>query len=71
MPTCATCPVLLHRFALAGAFAGAAAATSYEGRGTEAALRSGFAAFRGRLLGFIVKASLGVAMVALLIGTAI
>ncbi len=57
--------------ALAGAFAGAAAASGYEGRGTEAALRSGFAAFRGRLLGFIVKASIGVAMVALLIGTAI
>lgn len=57
--------------ALTGAFAGAALATSWEGHGAEAAMRSGFAAFRGRLLGFIVKSAIGVVMVVLLIGAAV
>lgn len=57
--------------ALAGAFTGAAAATSWEGHGTQAALRSGFAAFRGRLLGFVVKSAIGVVMVVMLVGAAL
>ena len=57
--------------ALAGAFAGAALATKIEGHDNEVALRSGFAAFRGRLLGFIVKSAIGVAMTVVLISAAL
>jgi len=57
--------------ALAGAFAGAAIATKMEGHDNNVALRSGLAAFRGRLLGFIIKSAIGVVMVVLLVSSAI
>lgn len=49
--------------ALAGAFAGAALAVRSEGGSTEHSIRAGLAAMRGRLLGFVLKAAIGVAMV--------
>ncbi len=52
--------------ALGGAFGGAALATSSEGAGVAVAIRNGFAALRGRLLGFIVKAAIGVVMLVVL-----
>lgn len=52
--------------ALAGAFIGAALAVASEGGSPRAALTTGFAALRGRLLGFILKAALAVVMVVVL-----
>lgn len=52
--------------ALAGAFAGAALAVSSEGGTIADARAHGFAALRGRLLGFVLKASIAVAMVILI-----
>lgn len=52
--------------ALAGAFAGAALAVASEGGGAGAAVATGFAAMRGRLLGFLLKAAVAVVMVLLL-----
>ncbi|MFN8641745.1 MAG: DUF456 family protein [Candidatus Binatia bacterium] len=49
--------------ALAGAFAGAALAVRSEGGSTERSIRTGLAAMRGRLLGFVVKAAIAVVMV--------
>jgi hypothetical protein len=49
--------------ALAGAFAGAALAVRSEGGSTEHSIRTGLAAMRGRLLGFVVKAAIAVVMV--------
>jgi hypothetical protein len=57
--------------ALAGAFTGAALAASSEGKETPSALRSGMTALRGRLLGFVVKASIGVVMLIVLVAAAI
>ncbi len=48
--------------ALAGAFLGAALAVAAEGGTITAALSTGFAALRGRLLGFVVKAGIAVTM---------
>lgn len=56
--------------ALAGAFAGAALAVSAEGGSFSDATTHGFAALRGRLLGFVLKASIAVGMV-ILIGVAV
>ena len=56
--------------ALAGAFAGAAVAVASEGGDRGAALSTGFAAMRGRLLGFVLKAAVAVLMV-LLVAAAI
>jgi uncharacterized protein YqgC (DUF456 family) len=53
--------------ALVGAFAGAAVAVASEGGDARAALGTGLAAFRGRLLGFVVKAAIAVGMVMVLI----
>lgn len=52
--------------ALAGAFAGAALAVAWEGGSVSDAARHGFAALRGRLLGFVVKASIAVVMLILI-----
>lgn len=52
--------------ALVGAFAGAALAVASEGGDTNAAVATGFAAMRGRLLGFVLKAAVAVTMVVLL-----
>ncbi len=52
---------------LGGAFLGAALAVRAEGGSTEHALVTGMAAFRGRLLGFIVKVALAVAMIGLIV----
>jgi hypothetical protein len=52
--------------ALAGAFVGAALAVSSEGGSFSDATSHGFAALRGRLLGFVLKASLAVVMVILI-----
>lgn len=49
--------------ALAGAFIGAALGAASEGSSAEASIRVGLAAFRGRLLGFVLKAAIAVAMV--------
>ncbi len=57
--------------ALTGAFAGATLAASSEGKQTQSALRAGLAAMRGRLLGFVVKASIGVVMLIVLIAAAL
>ena len=57
--------------ALAGAFAGATLASSSEGNTASGALRAGFGAFRGRLLGFIVKASIAVVMIVVIFSSAI
>ncbi len=51
--------------ALAGAFAGAALAVRSEGGTISDATAHGFAALRGRLLGFVLKASIAVVMVIL------
>jgi uncharacterized protein YqgC (DUF456 family) len=52
--------------AFAGAFAGAALAAASQGRSLDDSLRTGLAALRGRLLGFVVKSAIAVAMVLLL-----
>jgi hypothetical protein len=52
--------------ALAGAFVGAALAVTAEGGTYRRALSTGFAALRGRLLGFVVKAALAAVMVIVL-----
>jgi hypothetical protein len=52
--------------ALAGAFAGAALAVRSEGGSVEDSVTTGLAAMRGRLLGFVVKAGIAVAMVVLI-----
>ncbi|MBX3025898.1 DUF456 family protein [bacterium] len=49
--------------ALAGAFVGAALAVRSEGGSVEDSLTTGLAAMRGRLLGFVVKSAIAVAMV--------
>jgi uncharacterized protein YqgC (DUF456 family) len=51
--------------ALLGAFTGAAIASVSEGGSIDSSLRAGFAALRGRLLGFVLKASLAAVMVVL------
>jgi hypothetical protein len=51
--------------ALVGAFTGAALASASEGGSIDTSLRAGSAALRGRLLGFVLKASLAVVMVVL------
>ncbi len=53
--------------ALLGAFAGAAVAVVSEGGSRDDVLAAGSAAFRGRLLGFVLKAAIAVAMVAVVI----
>ena len=50
---------------------GAALAASSEGKETQSALRAGMTALRGRLLGFVVKASIGVVMLIVLVAAAI
>jgi hypothetical protein len=57
--------------ALMGAFGGAALAVASEGGSMGSAVKTGLAAMRGRLLGFIVKASIAVVMVVLLFAAAI
>jgi hypothetical protein len=52
--------------ALIGAFGGAALAVASEGGSVGSALTTGLAAMRGRLLGFVLKASIAVVMVVLL-----
>jgi hypothetical protein len=52
--------------ALAGAFFGAAIAVGSEGGTMAHALTSGFAALRGRLLGFVLKTSIAAVMVILI-----
>jgi len=49
--------------ALVGAFVGAAMAVQSEGGSLRESLVTGFAALKGRFLGFVVKAALGAAMV--------
>lgn len=49
--------------ALAGAFLGAALAVRSEGGSLEESVSTGFAALKGRLLGFILKSALAVVMV--------
>ncbi len=57
--------------ALGGAFTGAALASSSQGNTASGALRAGFIAFRGRLLGFIVKASIAVVMIVVILAAAV
>jgi uncharacterized protein YqgC (DUF456 family) len=52
--------------ALAGAFVGAALAAGYESKEVGTALASGWAALRGRFVGFVVKAGIAVAMIGVL-----
>lgn len=52
--------------ALIGAFGGAALAVASEGGSVGSALTTGLAAMRGRLLGFVLKASIAVVMIVLL-----
>ena len=49
--------------ALVGAFAGAALAVGSEGASVREAIAAGLAAMKGRLLGFVVKAAIAVAMI--------
>lgn len=49
--------------ALVGAFAGAALAVGSEGASAREAITAGLAAMKGRLLGFVVKAAVAVAMI--------
>ena len=53
--------------ALAGAFAGAALAVRSEGATLDESLATGLAAMKGRLLGFVLKAAIAVAMILLLL----
>ncbi|MDX2170842.1 MAG: DUF456 family protein [Deltaproteobacteria bacterium] len=57
--------------ALAGAFAGAALAVRSEGGSVDASLTTGWAALRGRLLGFIVKLAVAVVMVGIVVVAAL
>lgn len=57
--------------ALAGAFLGASAAVASEGGSLDAAVVTGFAALRGRLLGFVLKAVIAVLMILLLMTAAL
>ena len=57
--------------ALGGAFAGATLAATAEGKTGDAAIRHGVDALRGRLLGFIVKSAIAVAMTVVAVGAAI
>ena len=57
--------------ALAGAFAGAALAVRSEGADSRTALRTGFVAMRGRLLGFILKLAIAVLMIVVLFAAAL
>ncbi len=57
--------------ALAGTFVGAALAVGSEGHDLSTALRTGFAALRGRLLGFIVKLAIAVTMAIVLLAAAV
>jgi hypothetical protein len=57
--------------ALLGAFAGAMLAVASEGGELHLAFRTGLAAMRGRLLGFVLKASIAVVMVVVLLAAAI
>jgi hypothetical protein len=57
--------------ALAGAFAGASIAVVLQGGTTGSALRTGLAAMRGRLLGFVLKSALAVAMVVIVAAAAL
>jgi uncharacterized protein YqgC (DUF456 family) len=57
--------------ALLGAFGGAALAVASEGGSMGSALTTGLAAMRGRLLGFVLKASIAVVMVVLLLAAAL
>jgi hypothetical protein len=52
--------------ALAGAFAGAALAVRSEGGTLGESMTTGFAAMKGRLLGFVVKAALAAVMIVVL-----
>jgi hypothetical protein len=52
--------------ALAGAFAGAALAVRSEGGSLHESVATGFAALKGRLLGFVLKAALAGVMIAVL-----
>jgi uncharacterized protein len=53
--------------AMAGAFAGAALAVSSSGGSWNASMRSGFAAMRGRLVGFVIKAAIAVTMILIVV----
>jgi uncharacterized protein YqgC (DUF456 family) len=57
--------------ALAGAFLGAALAVQSEGGSLRESVATGFAALKGRLLGFVVKAALGAAMVIIVVVAAL
>jgi uncharacterized protein YqgC (DUF456 family) len=57
--------------ALAGAFVGAAMAAASEGDSVDTSFRAGVRALRGRLLGFVLKASLAVVMVVLVFAAAL
>ena len=57
--------------ALAGAFTGAALAAASEGGSVDTSFRAGVVALRGRLLGFVLKASLAVVMIVLVIAAAL
>jgi uncharacterized protein YqgC (DUF456 family) len=57
--------------ALAGAFIGAAIAVHQEGGTWGDSLTTGFAALKGRLLGFVLKAALAVVMVVVLLAAVI
>lgn len=57
--------------ALGGAFAGAWLAATAEGHSHDRAVRHGFDALRGRLLGFIVKTAIACAMTVVALGAAI
>jgi hypothetical protein len=57
--------------ALIGAFGGAVLAVASEGGSVGSALTTGFAAMRGRMLGFVLKASIAVVMVMLLLAATV
>ena len=57
--------------ALAGSFAGAAFAVASQGGTVASSLRTGLAAMRGRLLGFVLKSAIAVAMVVVLLAAAV
>ena len=52
---------------LIGAFSGGVAGVIWEGGSREHALRTGLTAMRGRLLGFVIKATIAVAMVGMVV----
>src|SRR5215468_1197774 len=57
--------------ALAGAFAGAALAVRSEGGSLQESVRTGVAALKGRLLGFVLKAALAGVMLIILFAAAV